>query len=86
MGHEDRKQVYLIHYIIYRFNFSIGNQCLQHCIQVSTLKSGLLHLTSQPYLKKADQQKSKMVVEAKFLETFSLINTTPDTLETIKGI
>jgi hypothetical protein len=42
---------------------------------------------NQPALfkKKVDQQKSKTEVEAKFLGTFSLINTTPDTLETIKG-
>ncbi len=34
-GHEERKQLFLINYTVYCFNFSTGNQCLQSYIQIS---------------------------------------------------
>jgi hypothetical protein len=37
VGLEDIKQIFLIHYIVYCFNFSTGNQCLRHCIQILAL-------------------------------------------------
>ncbi len=48
-------------FLVYHcFNFSTGNQCLKYCIQISTLfKSGLLHLTGQPYCKKSRSAKVK---------------------------
>ncbi len=31
--------LFLVHFIVYCLNFSIGNQCLKYCIQISTLLS-----------------------------------------------
>jgi hypothetical protein len=45
MDPEDRKKMFLVHYIVYCFNFSTKNQVLE--LDFNSLKSGLLHLTSQ---------------------------------------
>jgi len=38
VSHKDIKQIvlFLVHYMVYSFNFSTGNQYLQYCIQIST--------------------------------------------------
>jgi hypothetical protein len=51
--------LFLVHFIGHCFNFSTGNQCLQYCILISTLKLGLSHLTGQPYCKKSRAAKVK---------------------------
>ncbi len=33
-NHEDGKQLFINHYVVYCFNFSTLNQCLPHCIQI----------------------------------------------------
>jgi hypothetical protein len=51
----------LMHYIVYWFSFSLGNQCLQQCIHISTLLSlGSLILTASVIPKGVERQKSKM--------------------------
>ncbi len=59
MGLEEENTLFLVHYNVYCFNFSTGNQCLQYCIHISTLKSGLLHFTGQPYCKNCRSAKAK---------------------------
>jgi len=49
----------LVHFIVYCFHFTAGNQCLQYDIQFNSIKSGLLHLTGQPYCKKSRSAKVK---------------------------
>jgi len=39
VGRDDKKLMFLIHYIVDCFNFSTGFQSLQRCIQISTLLS-----------------------------------------------
>jgi hypothetical protein len=53
------EKIFLIHNIVYCFNFSTGNQCLQACIQISAPKSGLLHLAGQPNFQKGRSAKVK---------------------------
>jgi hypothetical protein len=62
-----------MHYIVYCFNFSTRNQCLQYCIQISTLLS-LFQLTGQPKSQKDRAAKAKdgIISEAKFLATTSI--------------
>jgi hypothetical protein len=48
---------------------------------VSSLKSGLLHITGQL---RVEQHKSKMELEAKFLGTISLIDTEYSLLANVK--
>jgi hypothetical protein len=52
-----KKQLVLVHYVVYCFKISTGNQCLQYCIQISTHLS--LCLTGQPYCKKGRSAKVK---------------------------
>jgi hypothetical protein len=56
---KERNTLFLVHFIVYCFHFTRGNQYLQYWIQVSTPKSGLLHLTSHPYCKKSRSAKVK---------------------------
>ncbi len=77
MSHKDIKQIvlFLVHYMVYSFNFSTGNQYLQYCIRISTPVS--LASFVQPtslIAKSADQQKSQMELETKALGTISLID------------
>jgi hypothetical protein len=66
----------LAHYIVYCFNLSIGNQCLQCCIQILTLLSaGLLHYTQLPYCKKGRSAKVKDGIRNLILGNISLIDT-----------
>jgi hypothetical protein len=51
------KHLFLVHYIVYSFKISTGNQCLWYCIQILTSLS--VHLTGQPYLKKGRWAKVK---------------------------
>jgi hypothetical protein len=61
----------LVHFIVYCFHFTRGNQYLQYCIQISTVfKSGLLHLTGQPYCKKSRSAKVKDGIINLFLRNY----------------
>jgi len=67
-----RNTMVLVHFMGYCFHFTIGNQCLQYC---NSLKSGFLHLTSQPYCKKSRSAKVKDGIINLILRTISLIDT-----------
>jgi len=61
VGHEEENNLLLIHFIVYCFNFTTGNQCLEYCIQISTLLSlASFILLASLIAKNVDQQKSKM--------------------------
>jgi hypothetical protein len=60
----------LVHFIVYCFHFTRGNQCLPYCIQILTLKSGLLHLTGRPYCKKSRSAKVKDGIINLFLRNY----------------
>jgi hypothetical protein len=67
---KSRNSLVLVHFIVYCFHFTRGNQCLQYCIQISTHKSGLLHLTGQPYCKKNRSAKVKDGIINLFLRNY----------------
>jgi hypothetical protein len=72
VGHEDRKQLSLIHFIAYWFNFSTGKLmfCALHSF-INSLRSGLHHLTDQPNSQKGRAAKVEdgIISETKFLMT-----------------
>ena len=39
LGCEEENTLILVHFIVYCFHFTRGNQCLQYCIQISTILS-----------------------------------------------
>ncbi len=62
-----KNNLFLVYYIVYRFNFTTGNQCLPYCIQT---RSGILYLTGQPYCKKSRSAKVKHGIINLFLRNF----------------
>ncbi len=55
-----RNSLVLVHFIVYCFHFTRGNQCLQCCIQISIpLSLASFILTGQPYCKKSRSAKVK---------------------------
>jgi hypothetical protein len=48
LGREDRKSMFLMHYIVYWFNFSTGKSMFAALhSDIHALKSGLFHLNGQ---------------------------------------
>ncbi len=72
------EKIVFMHYIVYWFSFSLGNQCLQQCIHISTLLSlASFILTASLIPKGEERQKSKMELFQKLnsLGQSQLINT-----------
>ncbi len=65
-----RNSLVLVHFNVYCFHFKRGNQCLQYCVQISTPKSGFLHLTGQSYCKKSRSAKVKDGIINLFLRNY----------------
>ena len=67
--------MFLMHYLIYWFNISTGNQSLMQLhAMFNSLKSGLFHLTGQPNSQqdRAAKVKDGIISETKFLGTTSV--------------
>jgi hypothetical protein len=70
------KKLFLVHFIVYCFNFSSGHQCFQYSIQISTFLSLASNIQLANLIaKRVDQQNSKIELETKGLRTISLIDT-----------
>jgi hypothetical protein len=74
--------MFLMHYLIYWFNISTGNQYLMQVhAMFNSLKSGLIHLTGQPNSQQGRSAKVKdgIISETKFLGTLSVDTYLPAT-------
>jgi hypothetical protein len=61
VGREEENTWVLVHFIVYCFHFTPGNQCLQHCIQISTPLSLASFISPASVIAKTvDRQKPKM--------------------------